>query len=514
MDSGFLKSFLPEIFFSLAIFFQLIFNSRFVNKVNFNYPIIYKETFYQILVVFICLVFIYFNLKIEGFFSNFLFVNDSGSCVLKISLIFFCILALFFIGRSFSLQHINFFEYFSVFLLSLLGLLLLINASDILSAYLIIEMQALCFYILASFKRNSSFSTEAGLKYFISGSFISGIFLLGASLIYGCLGTLNFNLLNWLLSFDFSPEFLFLKMLVITGILLITFTLFFKVAAAPFHFWSPDVYEGAPLASTISFSIIPKVSLFIFFIRWIFAISTFFLDIKVLFILIAILSAFFGTFFALRQKRVKRLIIYSSIAQVGFLIAPFYTLTVDGFSYLIFFLFIYLITSILVWGNLVSFYNSFSYFKTFSSKVSHTFFISSLSGLHKVNKLAALSFIIIFFSISGIPPLSGFLAKIFIFFNLSDFKNFLGAFFLIMLNMVSVYYYIRIIKVVFFEVKGINKENLEFQMVYPTHQYELVSFILVCLLISLLFIFIYPTFFYMISHYAILSFENNSFITP
>jgi NADH:ubiquinone oxidoreductase subunit 2 (subunit N) len=156
-----------------------------------------------------------------------LFVNDSGSCVLKISLIFFCILALFFIGRSFSLQHINFFEYFSVFLLSLLGLLLLINASDILSAYLIIEMQALCFYILASFKRNSSFSTEAGLKYFISGSFISGIFLLGASLIYGCLGTLNFNLLNWLLSFDFSPEFLFLKMLVITGILLITFTLFF-----------------------------------------------------------------------------------------------------------------------------------------------------------------------------------------------------------------------------------------------------------------------------------------------
>ena len=169
------------------------------------------------------------------------------------------------------------------------------------------------------------------------------------------------------------------------------------------------------LHQRLVFQLYRKFRCLFFFIRWIFAISTFFLDIKVLFILIAILSAFFGTFFALRQKRVKRLIIYSSIAQVGFLIAPFYTLTVDGFSYLIFFLFIYLITSILVWGNLVSFYNSFSYFKTFSSKVSHTFFISSLSGLHKVNKLAALSFIIIFFSISGIPPLSGFLAKIFIF---------------------------------------------------------------------------------------------------
>jgi len=174
-------------------------------------------------------------------------------------------LALLFIGRSFCLQSINFFEYFTVFLLSLLALLLLINSSDILSAYLIIEMQALCFYILASFKRNSSFSTEAGLKYFISGSFISGVFLLGASLIYGCLGTLNFNILSWLLTFDFSSDFIILRILIIIAVCLITFTLCFKIAAAPFHFWSPDVYEGSPLASTLVFSIIPKISLFVFF---------------------------------------------------------------------------------------------------------------------------------------------------------------------------------------------------------------------------------------------------------
>jgi NADH-quinone oxidoreductase subunit N len=246
-----------------------------------------------------------------------------------------------------------------------LALFLLINASDILSAYLIIEMQALCFYVLASFKRDSSFSTEAGLKYFISGSFISGVFLLGAALLYGCLGTLNFNILNWLLAFDSFSEFDSLKVLILIGVLLVTFTLFFKIAAAPFHFWSPDVYEGSPLASTIIFSVIPKLSLFVFFIRWVLAISTVFLDINFLFIIIGILSVFFGTFFAIRQKRVKRLIIYSSIAQVGFLVAPFFTLSVDGFSYLIFFLFIYLITSLLVWGNLVSFYTSFDYFKKF-----------------------------------------------------------------------------------------------------------------------------------------------------
>ena len=186
--------------------------------------------------------------------------------------------------------------------------------------------------------------------------------------------------------------------------------------------------------------------------------------------------------------------------------------SVEGFSYLIFFLIVYLTTSILVWGNLVSFYESFNKVSTFSAKASRTFFISGLSGFSKVNKLSAISFIIIFFSISGIPPFSGFLAKIFIFLSLLDLKNFLGAFLLISLNIISVYYYIRIIKIVFFEVKGIDKNSLEFQMTYPTYQYESTSFILVCLLMSLIFIFVYPTFFFMISHYAVLSLENNFFI--
>ena len=109
MDTGFLKSFLPEIYFSMAIFFQLIFNSRFINKVSFNFPIVYKENFYQTLVMFVCLILLYFNLKIEGFFSNFLFVNDEGAVFLKVIVVFFTGLALFFINLSFSLQFINFF---------------------------------------------------------------------------------------------------------------------------------------------------------------------------------------------------------------------------------------------------------------------------------------------------------------------------------------------------------------------------------------------------------------------
>ena len=177
MDSDFLKAFLPEIFFSVIIFSQLLFNTTFINKIIFNYPIITKEVISQISFTFICLFFLYNNQSITGYFQNFLFVSDTGSVFLKIVLITVSSAVLLLIGRGSFLQEINFFEYFLLFLLSIFSLLLLINASDILSIYLIIEMQALCFYILASFKRNSSFSTEAGLKYFISGSFISCIFL-------------------------------------------------------------------------------------------------------------------------------------------------------------------------------------------------------------------------------------------------------------------------------------------------------------------------------------------------
>ena len=507
MDTAFLKAFLPEIFFSVSIFLQIVFNSRFINKLDFNFPIIYKETIFQILLIFVCLGLAYNSLKIEGFFYSFLLLNDSGSSFLKLFFVFFCILSLIFISRSVFLQQINFFEFFSIFLLSVFALLLLINTSDILSMYLIIEMQALCFYILASFKRDSSYATEAGLKYFIAGSFISGIFLFGASILYGCLGTLNLNSLSALLSFVFQADDYLLKLLIVIGVLLITVTLLFKIAASPFHFWSPDVYEGSPLASTIIFSIVPKISLFTFFIRWVFSCSIFFLDIQFLFLIVSVLSVFFGTFFAIRQKRVKRLIIYSSIAQVGFLIAPFFNLSIDGFAYVYFFLFIYLVTSVLVWGNLVGFYINSYHFQNYSRKI-QTFFISNLAGLSRANKIQGLSFIIIFFSISGIPPYSGFLAKILIFLSLIEFKRFLVAIILILLNMIAVYYYTRIIKITFFETKTLNNNNLEFQTNYNSYLYELSGFILVFLLVTLIYIFFNPTLFFIASHYTVLGIEN------
>ena len=505
MDLIILKSFLPEIFLSLSILLQLIFNARLINDLNFNFPIIDKEVFSQTSFILFCLLLLLLNFKIEGSFSSFIFLNDGSARFVKTLLVFSCLFSLPTILRSFTLQNLNFFEFFTIFLLSLLSLLLLISSSDLISAYLVIEMQALCFYILASFRRDSAFSTEAGLKYFISGSFISGIFLFGGSLIYGGLGTLNFNNLTLLLSFSLTEEFLYIKYFVLVGVLLVTVTLFFKVAAAPFHFWSPDVYEGSPLSSTVVFSILPKLAIFSFFIKWISTISNLFYDIKSVFIIVGICSVFVGTFFALKQKRIKRLVIYSSIAQVGFLVAALSTNSIDGFSAIYFFLVIYLFTTILVWNHITLFYDFQKKSNLFNNKTATPLFLSSLSNLFKVNPLWAFSFILIFFSVAGIPPLSGFLSKIFILFGLINSHELLGSIFLILISAVSVFYYIRVVKVIFFESKDLKVNNESFQTIFNSYFFDIDCIIISLFLFLLLLFFFYPTFLLLICQEVVLS---------
>jgi proton-translocating NADH-quinone oxidoreductase chain N len=267
MDSIILKSFTPEIFLSLAIFGQLIYNARLINTLEYNFPVIDKEVFNQTMFILFCVLVLLFNQEIEGHFSNFLFLNDAGGRIAKILFVTTCLFTLPTILRSFIVQNLNFFEYFILLSLSIFSSLLLLSVFDLISGYLVIEMQALSFYVLASYKRDSAFSTEAGLKYFISGSFISGIFLLGCVLIYGSMGTLNFNDISLLLAFKLDCSLVYLNYILILGILLVVFTLLFKISAAPFHFWSPDVYEGSPLATTVAFSILPKIIIFTFLIR-------------------------------------------------------------------------------------------------------------------------------------------------------------------------------------------------------------------------------------------------------
>ena len=257
MDVLISKSFLPEIFLSFSLLLQLIFNIKLIKNIKFNLPAIGNETYFQTIFILLCLFFLYLELNIEGFLCNFLFVNDNSTRILKIAIVSLCIIMTSVLQESFKFHAIGIFEFYIIYLLAILSVLLIVSAHDLISFYILVEMQSICFYILAAINRYSIFSLEAGLKYFLFGSFFSGIFLLGASIIYGTVGTLNLAYLDILLAYPINENFFGIFDVIKVGVSLIFSMLLFKIACAPFHFWSPDVYEGSPICSTIIFSLLP-----------------------------------------------------------------------------------------------------------------------------------------------------------------------------------------------------------------------------------------------------------------
>ena len=450
MDAIFIKSFYPEIFLSLSILYQLIFNVRLINNIKNRYPLINIEILWQGIFTLLCLLILELNQILDVSSYRVLFISDITTQTIKVFLVFIALLSFLIVWKSFVIQNINFYEYFSLYFLSLLGVLLLVNSYDLISAYLVIELQALAFYILACFKRTSSFSTEAGLKYFILGSFISGLFLLGSFFIYATLGSLNINDIALMLSFDVQDNNI--KMAILFGALLITLSLLFKAAVAPFHFWAPDVYEGSPLASTIIFSILPKFSIFVFLMRWVSLFVNEFIFLKTVLIISGIFSIFWGAYFAIIQKRIKRFIIYSSISQVGFIVVACSISSIESYTSIFFYLFVYLISSVVIWGSLVCLYDYSSAVSKFEGRITlKPIYIIDIASYFKINYVWSLMLLSIFFSFSGIPPLSGFLSKVLIIFGLVANEDLTLAVVLIVVSIVSTYYYLRIIKIIFFD---------------------------------------------------------------
>lgn len=447
MDILLFKSFFPEIFLCTVILFQLVGNSRLITSSSINYPVINFEIFSQGAFILICLVLLSINQLFEINSVNSLFISDLGTRWVKNTFLVISFLIFIYIWRSFTIQQINFFEYFSLLFLSILGSLVLISTNDLIPAYIVIELQALSFYLISSFIRDSSFSTEAGLKYFILGSFASGIFLLGAFFVYLSLGTLNFDSIGLLLFLPLNENLEYLSFCLVLGCFLVIITLFFKTSVAPFHFWSPDVYEGSPLPSTIAFSIIPKLAFFSFLLHWVSLFINTFVVLKILFIVVGLFSIFWGAYSALVQKRFKRFIIFSSISQIGFVIIAISVFSLEAYTSVYFFLFIYLITSIILWG----FFTIFCSFST--EKILPSIFLSDLTSYFSLNYVVSFSFVMIFFSFAGIPPLSGFLSKTLILFGLLSDNNIFVSIITILISVLSSYYYLKIIKILFFDKK-------------------------------------------------------------
>jgi len=392
-----------------------------------------------ILTLFLTLILVIHNPLVSGSVFNGVFIVDWLSTIAKISVLISSIGCLLLSSGYIKTYQINNFEYFVIVALAVFGQLILISSADFLTAYLALEIQSFAFYLMAAFKRDSAYSTEAGLKYFLLGSFSSTLLLFGVSLLYGFFGTTNFAILNLLL-FE-TNEF---QLLADIAFFLILIGLLFKLAAAPFHIWSPDVYEGAPLNSTIFFAIVPKISILVLFFR-IYSLIANNSDIWSVAILISsIASVIVGSFVTLKQRRLKKLFAYSGINHVGYLLLGVSMFTLESVSSVFFYMFAYMITGLCIWGII-------SVLKRADSIGSYTPTIADLGTMVKVNPVLAIILAMCLFSLAGIPPLVGFYAKLGIFQSALNSGFFVIASFIILTSVISTFYYIRLIKSAYFE---------------------------------------------------------------
>ena len=370
-------------------------------------------------------------------------------------------------------EYINGFEFIVLILLTILGTLLLISSYDLISMYLAIELQSFCSYIIASFKRSSEFSAEAGLKYFILGAFSSGFLLFGCSLIYGFTGTTNYEQLAMLfIAINYSDVN---TAGALVGIIFVLISVLFKLSAAPFHVWSPDIYEGSPTVVTAFFAIVPKIALFGLAIRLFF--SSFygaFIPWQEFVIFSSISSMCIGSFGAIWQIKIKRLLAFSAIGHVGYMLIGLCCSSIESISALFFYSIIYIVMSICTFSLLLMVRKNHD-----SKRIKY---IDDLTVLAKTNPLIGLGFCVTFFSIAGVPPLAGFFSKLFILFSAINNSLYSIAFIGVLTSVVSCFYYLRIIQISYFEQTSqwitLKKVNKELSVLISISLFVLVAFFL------------------------------------
>lgn len=491
--STFLLLYFPESFLILSTLFLLLFNSILITSIKFKFPILNFEIFFQLCTILILTFFLLNNISFININYNIFFFNNYNTQNLKILILIIYFNFFFLIWKSFMFQKLNFFEYFIISLLIVLSLFFLINSSNIISIYLCLEIQALGFYILSSFYRNSLFSSEAGLKYFISSSLISGIFLFGSVLLYGSLGTLNLLHITFFTTYFFTNFTNYYLLIFFLGAFLILNTLLFKLVIAPFHFWFPQIYDGAPLSTTIFLSSIPKIALinlFLYFWSTIYMTCFFF---NTFFFIIGLYSTFFGIFKMLKQKRLKKLYIYSSISNFGLLLCLLIDTNLDSIFFIYFFLIIYLITLFLLWFILIIFYSNKILNNKYTNQKTFSIFLINFNSIFIQNKLFAISICFIFFSLAALPPFCGFFSKFFIFFILLKNYKYEFSIFLIYLGIFGSYYYIKFLKIICFEPILLIKQQQIFNL-FNIPFLNLDSFLYSLYLFFLIFLFFFPQF--------------------
>lgn len=393
-------------------------------------------------VVFIAVALFLTVVSVSGaaFTFNDMFVADSFTNFMKILVLVAAALAVIMSREFFKLEGDDRFEFPVLMVLATLGMMVMVSANDLMTLYMGIELQSLALYVLAAFKRDSEKSTEAGLKYFVLGALSSGILLYGCSLVYGFLGTTNFNSIAMAIGSlgDNSAP-----IGAIIGLVFVLAGLAFKVSAVPFHMWTPDVYEGSQTPVTAFFSVAPKVAALALLSRTLYVpFGEMSASWGQVVIFMAIASMVLGSFAAIMQTNIKRLMAYSSIGHVGFALLGLIAGNAMGLRGVMIYMAIYLLM------NVGMFVCIMSMRRKEEGMVED---INELSGLAQNHPAMALAISIFMFSLAGVPPLAGFFAKWYVIVPIVTEGYYTLATIAVLSSVVGAYYYIRIVKIMYFD---------------------------------------------------------------
>jgi NADH-quinone oxidoreductase subunit N len=364
-----------------------------------------------------------------------MYVADPLAVVLKLAGFLFVAVALLYSRAYLENRNILRGEYYVLALTALLGIFVLISANSLLTVYLGVELLALSVYALVAFDRDSGVSAEAAMKYFVLGAIASGALLYGMSLIYGLTGTLD---LGTLASQLHAP----LNAGVVLGLTFIVVAVAFKLGAVPFHMWLPDVYEGAPTSVTLFIGTAPKIAYFALALRllaqglagtepqW-----------SQMLTVLAVLTLVVGNVVALVQSNLKRMLAYSTIANVGFIVLGFVAGTPDGYAAAMYYTLVYVLVAL----------GSFGVILLASSRGFEADRLDDYKGLHRRDPLLALVMMVLMFSTAGVPPFVGFWAKLRIFQVLWESGHLWLVILAAAMSVVGAYYYLRVIKLMYFD---------------------------------------------------------------
>ena len=456
-----LELILPEIFISLSIMFLLILG---VFKKN-SALLIYNLTTVTLIILLALLLNLY-QVSDLSIFNN-SYKIDKLATFMKLLTISSGIFVMLTSSKYIELTKINKMEYPILILSAILGMMVMISSNDLIVFYMGLELQSLALYVLASFNRENLLSTESGLKYFVLSALSSGLLLYGCSLIYGFTETTNFNeILQNSKSGQYGLTF---------GIVFVLVGLAFKISAVPFHMWAPDVYQGSPTSVTTFFAILPKIAALSVFIRFLYVPFAEMNDQwQMIIVFLSIASMIFGAVAAIGQKNLKRLVAYSSFGHMGFALAGLASGTNQGIQGSISYMAIYLVMNLAFFSCLFMLRRNNEYHEN----------IEDLSGLSKNHPVLSFSLLIILFSLAGIPPLAGFFAKFYVFMAVIEQQMYFLAIIGLLATVVAAFYYLRIIKIIYFD-----KEKEKFE---TNHHFGLK----ITLAVSTIFIlayFVYPS---------------------